>query len=572
MALPQSYVTVSRRPPDVEDYIDMLRRYRSWIVGPMFAGLVISTVTAFLWPDTYTSTAVLRITPQRVSERLVPAEFTTQMTQRLNEMEQEILSRHTLEGLITDPSLNLYPRDRNQRPMEDIVSDMRKKDIVIQFVQVPGATTVAPVDPQHQMATAFSVSFSYSDRYKAQAVVRALVTKFLDQNVESLKKEAQSTSLFLEDELKQAKDKLNLLDDQIAKFRMANNGKLPEELTSNATMVNSLMLQQSQLGQALQSAQDREAALESQLQGELDQLQFFQNNADETLTPAQNAQAQVQSQALAQATARLQQLQEEYAGLSQTYGVNSPQIRTLKAQIKSAQQSKDALEKEQQAKDAAAEKAPPDEAKKTPNKNTELTIVNVQAQIQQTRTAIQTAKENIKVVQNNQATVQKQIEMYQARIAAVPLNDQQWAALQRDHLLAQQDYDDKVKKRDAANTAQNLEEHQEGEHLEQVDAPTDPEEPVQPKRAEWAAIGTGLGLLLGVVLAGAKEVKNTSLKNLKDVRAYTNLPVLSSIPLLENALLVRRKRRLFWLAWSAAFIFGSLAVLGSVYYYYVGQK
>ncbi len=69
-------------------------------------------------------------------------------------------------------------------------------------------------------------------------------------------------------------------------------------------------------------------------------------------------------------------------------------------------------------------------------------------------------------------------------------------------------------------------------------------------------------MLLGVVLAGAKEMKNTSLKNLKDVRAYTNLPVLSSIPLLENALLVRRKRRLFWLAWSGAFIFGSMACAG----------
>ena len=35
MAAPQNFVTVTRRPPDVEDYIDMLRRYRSWIIGPM---------------------------------------------------------------------------------------------------------------------------------------------------------------------------------------------------------------------------------------------------------------------------------------------------------------------------------------------------------------------------------------------------------------------------------------------------------------------------------------------------------------------------------------------------------
>ena len=70
------------------------------------------------------------------------------------------------------------------------------------------------------------------------------------------------------------------------------------------------------------------------------------------------------------------------------------------------------------------------------------------------------------------------------------------------------------------------------------------------------------------MLAGAREMKNTSLKNLKDVRAYTNLPVLSSIPLLENALLVRRKRRLSWLAWSSAVIVGSIAMSVAAYYYY----
>ena len=85
-------------------------------------------------------------------------------------------------------------------------------------------------------------------------------------------------------------------------------------------------------------------------------------------------------------------------------------------------------------------------------------------------------------------------------------------------------------------------------------------------------VGTIVGLMIGIVLAAAKEMKDTSLKNLKDVRAYTNLPVLSSVPLLENALLVRRKRRLFWLAWSASFIFGSLAMSASMYYHFFGRS
>lgn len=573
MALPQSYVTVSRRPPDVEDYIDMLRRYRSWIVGPMFLGLVVSTVVAFLWPDTFVSTAVLRITPQQVSERFVPTEFNTQITQRLNEMEQDILSRTTLEGIITDPALDLYKRDRLQRPMEDIVSDMRTKDIKIMPILTPGAGSSSSPSDASKMAAAFSVSFTYPDRFRAQAVVRALVSRFVDQNVQAQRNHAQMTTRFLDDELKQAHDKLTQLDDQIAKFQMANSGKLPEETTSNQSMLNSMQMTQSQLAQALQNAQDRKELLQSQLSGFMSQLEYLKNNSEDTVTPLETVQVQAKNQELANATTRLQSMQEQMAALSQIYGKNAPEIKSLRAQIDSAQKNKDRLEKEQQDKDAAAgQKATTPQEKKVPNKNAQQQIVAVQSQIDQTKTLIAEAANNVRTVQNDQDQVAKRIAMYEARIEAAPLNERAWAQLQRDHFLAQQDYDQKVKERQQAETAQNMEEHKAGETLEVLDQPSDPQQPVEPKRPQWAATGTGLGLLLGVVLAGAKEMKNTSLKNLKDVRAYTNLPVLSSIPLLENALLVRRKRRLFWLAWSGAVIFGSMAVLASVYYYYVGQK
>src|SRR5215469_7001063 len=415
MALPQSYVTVSRRPPDVEDYIDMLRRRRSWIIGPMFLGLVASTVVAFLWPDTFVSKAVLRITPQQVSERLVPAEFNTQMTQRLNEMEQSILSRTTLEGIITDPALDLYKRDRVTRTMEDIVSDMRTHDIDIRPIQVPGSPGA---DSNRQIATAFSISFSYQDRYKAQAVVRALVSKFVDQNQQVQRDNAHLTTSFLEDELKVAQARLVALDDQITKFKMANNGKLPEELTSNTNMLNSSLLQQSQIAQSLQNAIDRKSMYETTLQGQLSQLDYLKANAEETVSPQQSAQAQVQNQALAAATARVQELNERLAGIRQTLGAKAPEVRMLTAQIQSAQLTKDNLEKQQQQKkesETAAQPAAPAD-KRVRNKNAEAAMVNLQAQIEQTKTMINEAAGNIKLLQTEQEDIGKRIAAYEARI------------------------------------------------------------------------------------------------------------------------------------------------------------
>src|SRR5215813_13157346 len=136
MAPTQNQVTVSRRPPDVEDYIDMLRRYRSWLIGPMFAGLVIAVVVAFLWQDTFVSTAIMRITPQQIAPNLLPTVLNMQLNQRLQAMQQDILSRASLSELIQRPSLDLYRKERQRYPLEDIIQDMRTRAIKIQPVEV----------------------------------------------------------------------------------------------------------------------------------------------------------------------------------------------------------------------------------------------------------------------------------------------------------------------------------------------------------------------------------------------------------------------------------------------------
>ncbi len=61
-----------RRALDFDDYLDILRRHRGWILGPAFAALVVSVVTAFLWPDTYVSNATIRVVPRRCLKTSCP--------------------------------------------------------------------------------------------------------------------------------------------------------------------------------------------------------------------------------------------------------------------------------------------------------------------------------------------------------------------------------------------------------------------------------------------------------------------------------------------------------------------
>jgi polysaccharide chain length determinant protein (PEP-CTERM system associated) len=562
MGAPQNYVSVSRRPPDVEDYIDMLRRYRSWIVGPMFAGLVISVVVAFLWPDTFVSSALMQITPQLVSSRLVPNDVTQLLSDRLTQMEEEILSRSSLTELITRPSLNLYPKERSQKPLEDIVQDMRK-NIKIGFPELGAG---GGSSDRHGVG-AFLISFRYTDRYKCQNVVRELVSKFTEQNIQVQRRQAHLTTEFLDDEYKAAKERMDDLDQKIARFKIENQGKLPEQFQSNVTAEQSLQTEANRVNDSISQHQGQKAMLEQQLDNLISEQQFYSTRSEDSIAGA--SPTAVKNQQLINLEAQLSKYRSDLAAARKIYGEAYPEIGSIKAQIEQLEQQKAELEKQQMEQEQTSPKGGP----------VRVSNPQMQARLEELKNNINTVKTSISMVDlqierlNAQAgELRKKIAGLQERIEQAPLNGQQYESLMRDYTLAKAQYEDMVKRRDVSETANDLEEHKGGETLQVLDPPSLPEQPVEPNRPVWAAIGTVLGLFLGVMLAAAKEMKDTSLKNLKDVRAYTNLPVLSSIPLLENALLVRRKRRLFWLAWSSVFILGTMAMSGSVYYHLFGKS
>ena len=557
MGAAQNYGSASRRQPDVEDYIDMLRRYRSWIVGPMFAGLVIAVVVAFFWPDTYVSTAVMTITPQQVSQSLVHSDVTTQMATRLQEMETEILSRSSLSDMVVH--LDLYKKERTQKPLEDIVQEMRNKAIRVQSYD-PGA------GGGENRVQAFAISYSYTDRYKAQQVVRELVGKFEEQNLVYMTKTASVTTEFLGDELKNAKQHLDDLDEKLTQFKLANQGRLPEQFQSNVQAENAAEAEAGRMADALSQAQARKVMLEQSLQNLIADQNFYAQHGEDVVPSGPTG---VKSQQLVSLEANLTQQKSNLASMLKLYGEKYPEITSLKASISVAETQKAELEKQLEAQAAAT----PDRGPvKVANPAVQARLEELKNSVNSIKTQLQTAQGDIDRIVRNTALLNQKIASYQARIEQAPLNEQQYMQLNSDYQLAKRNYEDMMQKRDSSETAKDLEQHKGGENLELLDPASLPEEATEPNRPVWAAVGTAVGLMIGIVLAGAREMRDASLKNLKDVRAYTNLPVLSSIPLLENALLVRRKRRLFWLAWSSSFVVGCLAMTVSVYYHFFGRS
>src|SRR5580692_3735617 len=108
---PTEGTSISRRSLDIEDFIDIVRRHKGWIFGPFLFTMVVAVVGVYMWPDSYTSSDIVRIMPQQ----MVQAAVNQAMDQRLNSMAQTILSRSVLTNIIN--TFGLYPKERAQKPI-----------------------------------------------------------------------------------------------------------------------------------------------------------------------------------------------------------------------------------------------------------------------------------------------------------------------------------------------------------------------------------------------------------------------------------------------------------------------
>ena len=548
---PQDSLSVTRRSLDIEDYIDVARRHKAWIFGPAFAALVVSVVVAFLWPDTYLSTAVIRVVPPQVPETYFPPNITTDMQGRINGLTQVILNRANLTALVNKHQL--YKKELTRIPMEDVIENMKTHDIRIGQVQTFGQQAVQGAK---QVVPAFVIGFQYSNRFTAQKVTEDLVASFISESQSEITNQTIGTTELLQTQWENAKAKLDECDLKLQAFRMKNLGRLPDQQSGNFSQLNALQSQMLNLDAQMSRIQQDKLQLDNEMRIAKQALsQLKDPNADQQAI-------ELRDEKLAQKEKEIEAGENYLARLRERYRDTHPDVQQTVQQLALLRKQREEIRKEDATKK-------PSEARVLPPNPQFLREQQGYHATMQRIAAAQEAKDiEMNDLKKQQAQLTESLKGYQARIEAMPLNEKEYTELMSDRDLALKNYQDADMKVTLSKKAQDVTRRQQGEKLAILDPASPPQTPTEPKRPVIISIGTGIGLALGLLLAGVREMKDTSLKNLKDVRAYTQLPVLGSIPLLENDLVVRRRRRLGWLAWSTACLVGAIIMSSSVAYYF----
>jgi uncharacterized protein involved in exopolysaccharide biosynthesis len=541
----QDSISVTRRPMDFQDYVDMARRHSSWIAGPAFAALVVSVIVAFLWQDTYVSKAIIRVVPAQVPTQLVPGQINLEMSARINDMVQTVLSRTTLTNIVT--SLQLYPEQQQSRPIADIVEKMRKNVRVgaVQNLQTSGRDTV----------TAFEITFAYYDRFHAKRALDEIINNLINVSEAASLRRTQQTTEFLDAQLRKAKEDLEEIENKLTSFRVRSAGTLPDQLGANVEQLRAVQSQLSASNEAVSRINQTKLLLESEIRSLRDQMNALGSAPDQ-------ARAHVKSERLAQIEREVVRGENLISGLLQQYTETHPDVVNAQSQLANLIAKREQMAKEE------AENRPVISSEKVLTPNDRKAAAQIEYNIRKIQSQVEAQNLEMERRLSEQKRLSEISATLQGRIQGVPASEQAYAELTRDYALAKAHYHDLNVKKAQSEMAVSLAQRRQSEVLEKLEDASSPIDPSKPHRPLIVGVGSGLGLLIGLALASAREMKDASLKNLKDVRAYTRMPVLASVPLLENDSVARRRRRIGWLAWSTAVVCGVTLMAGSVLYYY----
>jgi polysaccharide chain length determinant protein (PEP-CTERM system associated) len=468
------------------DYAGILKR-RFWLIlaaALLFLGIGLGI--SYDLPPQYMSQTLVLIEQQKVPEDYVKPVVNEDLNGRLASMREQILSRSRIEPIIT--RFDLY--GGNKYTMDDRV-DMTRKAIGINPI---------PYGQSSRGMPGFFITFKAQDARTAQQVCGEITSLFVSENLTAREQSAEGTTDFLKQQLDDSKRNLDEQDARMAAFESKYLGRLPSQEPANANTLQALTAQLDVATQTVSRLQQNETFIEA--------LIAQQPQGSTTIDPVTGT---TESALQTQLKDAIRQEKEMEA----IYTPDHPDIVAMKRRIANLR--------------AEITHEPSAPAK------TETAINSSDSpQLQQLKTQLRAVKLAIASAKQDQARIEEKVRSYEAKIESSPMVEEEYKQVTRDHDTALQFYNSLLNKMNESTMATALEHRQQGEQFRVMDAPNLPDEPTFPNRRIFAGGGLAFGLALGLLITALLEYRDTSLRNERDIWAFTKLPTLAVISYISD--------------------------------------
>lgn len=485
----------------------ILRR-RALIATVAFMTVAAAAVAfAVYLPDLYKASAIVVI-ERPLPDGVIRQNVSNELESRLYQIRQEILSRERLTGLIK--RFNLYPELRKKAGFEDVLTQARD-DIDWEPngpEQVSGRTKTV----------AFTVTYTGTEQRKTADVTNAIAQFFVEHNTAMRSGEAKAATQLLEEQLKGAQRQLNLEEARLRSFTLTNQAQLPQAaavaMASYTSVADELRDNRADQRRAID-------AKEKLLDG-LEDAAALATAAKGVL--AANPQGVPLSKELAEANERLAQAKKDLAEAERKgFTPGHPDITSANSRIAAAERDV----QEQQARDLAAFKAKQAaDAQRQAVTNAPQNL----AAMPRSRRTIADLDEELARLQAQEKILLDRVAVLQSRFDSTPGVQQNYLQFQQDYSSAKENYDLLARKYEEARLAESIETGHQAENFRILDAAVVPEGPAAPNRLRLILMGLLLALAFMAAAVVATEQVDTSFHSVDELREFTAVPVLASIP------------------------------------------
>ena len=510
--------------PNMEtgQFVDILRR-RKWVI--VFFVLLIhigSVVYCVLAPDLYQSTMTLLVIPPTVSEGMVRSTAKIEYKDRLKMLQQEILSRSRLMGVINE--LHLFKEEGTKMSSISMMEEFRKRTIL----QIKGNNS-------------FILSFEHEIPEVAMRVTSRLGSFFVEENIRSREEIANETSKFLSDEVQGTRKRLEAQEEKLKQYKLRYGGELPQQEGANLSRLQRLQDQIKNNSDAIARLADRKVFLEAQISN------IERNRESENLDPwatSDSGDKTSPNSLLSELSMRKKKLEE----LSQKYTPLYPAVVQARWEVEQ-------LEGKIAAMRRAARKAKEESARgaanpSTSNSTTDLVPTGGAAgDLGRLRRQVAAIDIDIVGLKRESANSLNTIDQIQGKVERAPQREQEMIALTRDYDNIKKSYEELLKKKLDSQVSQKLEEKQKGEQFQVLEPANLPSMPSKPNRPLVLGLSLLASLAIGVGGCFGLEMLDPTLRGLKEFKSVFDMPVLACLPVIENAeykrrLMVRRLARI----------------------------
>src|SRR5437667_5071008 len=471
---------------------------RKWLI--ILPAIAVASAVAWVvyrLPDVYESSTLIVVKPSTLPTGVVPQLSDDNLTRQLTSIAQVVTSRSSLEPLLVKYDLYRVERQRGE-PMESTIDMMRNS------IKVEVNTS------RNDITNGFNITFHGRDPKSTQAIAAELASKYIDEQTKGTINAGTSAKQFIEEQVRQAKEELDIIDTQRLNYLQQNINNLPSQSQALVGRLTALHEAQKALIAELGRLRDLGAAYRSQL------ADITKSYDQEIAMAAENTTDPKTTMAWAELTRRRSELESELQNLLTQYKEKHPDVVAKKSQFDSVKRDQDQM--------IADWKNRIEERKQKLTQLSDPRLLTLKTQI------AMVDGDNDRQ-QKVLSETNKQIAELDSRINAIPNAEVGIEAIDRDYQTKKSNYDTLLAQQQKIVVGADAVEGQQGSGIQVVDPANLPEHPVAPRRFLLTVAGFGAGFALGLLLAMTFELRRLfTIQTVEDAKHHTGLPVLASIP------------------------------------------